>query len=445
MRVPASGGNPTPVTALDSSRGEIAHMYPSFLPDGRHFIYYRESTKPENGGVYIGSLDVAPGKQDLKRLLATPSFAQYVPSSNPNAGQLLFLTDNGTLMEQPFDPRRLKFTGQPVRVAQQVGIGGSTGLFSASANGVLAYRTRGGGTYQLARYDRQGKALDTVGEPASYIDLAPSPGGSTAAVARTDSRGNWALWIVDFSRGTSTRFTFGSADSLQPIWSPDGSRIFFASDPNGKYDLYQKRSSGASGEELLLESNESKFPTDASRDGRFLLYQSLDPKTSYDIWVLPLLGNRKPFPFLSTNFNETDAHFSPDGHWVAYASDESGRFEVYVRPFSPDLSAADVSGAGAKWQVSEGGGHEPEWSADGKELYYLTLGSKVMEANITTTPNFQAGIPKLLFQAPQQLGDPTGFYTINGKQFFFLAPAEPAGQAPFTVVLNWRAALKQSQ
>jgi len=447
VRVSASGGTATPVTALESSRGEIAHMYPFFLPDGRHFVYYRASTKPENSGVYIGSLDVAPGKQDLKRLLSTPSFAEYVPSSNAGAGQLLFLTDDGTLMEQPFDARRLKFTGEPVRVAQQVGTPGGTsnGQFSASADGVLAYRASSGGTYQLARYDRQGEVLGAIGEPASYIDLAPSPDESRAAVARTASGGNWALWIVDFSRGISTRFTFGSSDALQPIWSPDGTRIFFASDPSGKYDLYQKRSSGASGEELLLGSNESKFPTDVSRDGHFLLYNSLDAKTSYDIWALPLQGDRKPFPFLRTNFNDTDAHFSPDGRWIAYASDESGRYEVYVRPFSLDPTAADVSGAGAKWQVSEGGAHEPEWSADGKELYYLTLGSKLMEVDVATSPNFQAGTPKLLFQAPQQLGDPTGDYTINGKQFFFLTPGEATGQAPFIVVLNWQNMLKQSQ
>jgi eukaryotic-like serine/threonine-protein kinase len=169
----------------------------------------------------------------------------------------------------------------------------------------------------------------------------------------------------------------------------------------------------------------------------------VDPKTGSDIWVLPLQGDKKPFPFLRTQFNEGDAHVLPDGHWVAYTSDESGRGEIYVRPFSPDSNAGDASGTGAKWQVSYGGGEAPQWSVDGKELYYLTLDSKLMEVDVTTSPTFQAGTPKLLFQAPQH-----ATYTINGKKFLFLAPAGEASQqarAPFTVVLNWQAALKQSR
>ncbi len=211
-------------------------------------------------------------------------------------------------------------------------------------------------------------------------------------------------------------------------------------------DLYQKAANGATGEELLLKSSERKFPSDISRDGRFLLYETVDPKTGVDIWVLPLQGDRKPFPFLITKSSEFDGHFSPDGRWVAYQSDESGRYEVYVRPFSPDSRAIDASGGGAKWQISYGGGLEPRWGADGKELYYVTQDGKVMEVDVTTSPAFQVGTPKLLFQGPPSVGG-AGDYTADGKRFLFLAPAGQGSQAqaPFNVVLNWQEMLKQSQ
>ncbi|MGA9883919.1 MAG: protein kinase, partial [Candidatus Acidiferrales bacterium] len=445
MRVSANGGTASPLTTIDSSRGEFHHVFPIFLPDGRHFIYFRGSTNTENMGIYLGSLDIPPGKQNLRRLVATSFGAEYVPSSSdPNMGQLLFLTSDGTLMAQPFDARRLKLTGESVPVAQQVASLRDGGFFSASANGILVYRTgNSGAPTELTWFDRQGKILGRAGEPGDYLFSALSPDGSRAVVNRLGE--SPALWMVDFSRGTNTRFTFGSTEGRFPMWSPDGKRVIFASNPSGIYDLYQKAANGAAGEELLLKSNENKAPTDVSRDGHLLLYNSAE-KAKDDLWVLPLQGDKKPFPFLRTGFSEGDGHFSPDGHWIAYVSDESTRDEIYVRPFSPDSSAADASGAGAKWQVSYGGGLEPQWSADGKELYYLTLDWKVMEVGVTTSPTFQAETPKLLFQASQQSTDGVGAYTIDGKRFLFLAPEESSqDQAPFTVVLNWQALLKQQQ
>lgn len=179
-----------------------------------------------------------------------------------------------------------------------------------------------------------------------------------------------------------------------------------------------------------------------SCDGRFLLYYSSEPKTKYDLWVLPLEGDRKPFPFLRTEFNELDGHFSPDGHWVIYRSDESGHYEIYVQRFSPDPAAA-ASDTGGKWQVSYGGGSEPRWSADGKELYYLTPEWKVVAVPVTNNPVFQAGTPKLLFQVPPQPGVSVGDYTVDGKRFLFVVPAEQTGQASFTAVLNWQVGLKK--
>ncbi len=281
-----------------------------------------------------------------------------------------------------------------------------------------------------------------MGERGRYNTQALSPDGTRVAVERRDPQnGKGALWLVDLSRGTSTRFTFGSSHAGAAIWSADGSRIIFASGPelSGIYDLYQKPPSGAKDEELLLRSGERKFPSSLSRDGRFLLYTAADPKHKYHVWVLPLAGDKNPFPFLQTEFSELDGHFSPDGHWVAYWSDESGRDEIYVRRFSPDSPAA-ASDAGGKWQVSYSGGIEPQWSVDGKELYYATLDWQVMAVKVTSKPVFQAGTPKLLFQAPVQPSRGPGDFTVDGQHFVFLAPT---GQAPFTVILNWQAGLKK--
>jgi eukaryotic-like serine/threonine-protein kinase len=444
MRVSANGGSASPLTTLDSSRSEAQHVLPSFLPDGRHFIYQRTSSKAGNSGVYIGSLDAKPEEQDSKRLLATDWGPAYVPSSDPSLGQLLFMRD-GTLMAQPFDTRRLELSGEAVTVAEQVGAFIDGGLFSASANGVLVYRTGSvGGASQLTWFDRKGKVLGTAGEPGTYINLALSPDGTRAAVTRSDLSG--AVWLVDFSRGTTTRFTFGDSISLFGTWSPDGSRIVFASNRSGVMDLYQKLASGVKDEELLLKSSENKFPTSWSRDGRFLLYRTSDPKTNkYDLWVLAFEDVKKPFPFLSTEFNNAEGGFSPDGHWVAYVSDESGRYEIYVRTFSPN-STAEVSDTGGKWLISTNGGNQPRWGGDGKELYYLAPDRKLMAVEIATNPVFRAGAPKALFQTP-----PSGTSTIesswdltpDGKRFLFAVPTEQTVQAPFTVVLNWQAGLKK--
>ena len=446
MKVSASGGTATPVTTLDPSRQEIYHGMPFFLPDGRHFIYQRLSSRAGNSGGYIGSIDTKPGEQDLTPLIVGDSSAGYAPSSEPDVGQLLFMR-NGLLMAQPFDARMRKLSGAPVAVAENVGAFQGDGFFSVSANGILVYRTADASTalLQLTWFNGQGKALGTAGEPGVYGQPALSPDGTEAAYVQFRVGGQSDVWLLDLARGTSTRLTF-SSDAEDPIWSADGKRVIFTSSPNGTSNLYEKLANGASGEELLLKSTEDKGPTDVSRDGRYLLYNSIDPKTGMDIWVLPLQGDRKPFPFLSTDFNEGDAHFSPDGRWVAYASGESGYGEIYVRPFSPDSNAADASGAGAKWQVSYGGGDAPRWSANGKELYYVTPDSKVMRVDVTTSPTFQAGTPKLLFQA-QDANDANGNYTIDGKKFVFLVPAEQTGQArsAFNVVLNWQALLKQSQ
>jgi len=449
MRVPASGGTATPLTALNPSHDETQHVLPWFLPDGKHFVYHRTSTNPAYDGDYIGSIDVAPGKQDPQRLLATQYNATYVPSVDSNNGYLLYLASGGLLMAQPFDARSLTLTGQPTAIAEHVQGFREFGYFSPSAGGELVYTSAGSiRSEQITLFDPAGKILGTVGQAASYGGLRISPDGSRAVADVIDARGQISLWTIDFPQRTTTRFTFDSFDSTNPVWSPDGSKIIFNSNQNGAYDLYEKPSDGAGGETLLFRSASNKTPCAMTHDGRFLIYEAQDPATTKgDLWVLPLGGAKQPYPLHKTQANEIEARLSPNDRWVAYVSDQSGRDEVYVRPFSPDANGAAASIEGAQWQVSYGGGQVPTWSKDGKELYYVTLDGKLMEVDVTTEPAFQAGAPKFLFQPPLHAAALSSGYTIDGKRFVFLVPAEQTGQArsAFNVVLNWPALLKQSQ
>jgi Tol biopolymer transport system component len=393
FRVPASGGVPVQITAVDPARQETFHSCPSFLPDGRHFVYIRDSADTEKRGIYLGSVDAKSEQQSFKFLVASNWGAVYAPSADPSTGYLLFMR-KGTLMAQAFDNRRLELKGQATPVADKVaddwdwgGLGaGVCGAFSASANDVLVF-WRGGATSdrQLTWYDRQGKVLGTAGEPGNYGGLALSPDGTRVAFSKRSGQAS-NIWLLDLSRDTSTRFTFGSGIDSYPVWSPDGSRIIFRTGN----DLYQKPASGAKDAELLLRFSKFAYAESWSRDGRFLLYQMLDPKTMWDIWVLPLEGDKKPVPFLVTEFRERDACFSPDGHWVAYISDESGRYEVYVRSFAVNSAGTAVE-AGGKWQISNGYGREPRWRSDGRELYYTGGDGQVMAVEIATNPEFKPG------------------------------------------------------
>jgi Tol biopolymer transport system component len=230
-----------------------------------------------------------------------------------------------------------------------------------------------------------------------------------------------------------------------PVWSPDGSRIVFSAGRDG--NLYQKLASGAKDEELVLKSSGFKWPNSWSSDGRFLLYTEQNPKTKFDLWVLPLEGDRQPIPFLRTEFNEGDGHFSPDMRWVAYTSDESGSNEIYVRGFSQGSGAS--SDRGGKWQVSVGGGTGARWRKDGKELYYRAPDDKVMAVDVTAGAVFQSGTPKPLFQAPinpdeEAMGSKLFSIwdvTSDGNRFLLATP--PEEKTPFNVVLNWQAGLKK--
>jgi len=432
MRV--SAGKASPLTIVDRSRNERIHVFPSFLPDGRHFLYYRSSATPENAGTYVGSIDAAPGAQDHKQPLVN-ALALYAPASDSSPAQLLFLR-GGTLVAQPFDPTRLRLSGEPMPVAEQVGSYLAYGFFSISANGILVYRTRSQ-DFQLTWLDRQGIAIGRVWEPGPYTSVAVSPDGTRAVVSRNDlfqGVSFWNLWLLDLSRGTSKRFTSALGSNNYAVWSPDGSRIVFASSREGgtaTLNLYQKPASGAKDEEVLVRSSETKIPTSWSRDGRFLLYTVVDQKTKDDIWVLSMQGDRQQTRLLGTEFSESQAQFSPNSRWIAYTSDASGRDEIYVRAFPA---------AKEDFVVSKGGGSSPRWRDDGKELYYISPDQKVMAVEVATGDLFQAGTSKPLFQASGVRSE--WYVQAGGKRFLFAVPVEQT-QAPFRVVLNWTAALRK--
>lgn len=445
-RVSSSGGTPVEVTA--PTNGSTFDTFPVFLPDGRHFIYL-QGGNPETTGIYAGSLDAQPSQQSTKRILATAVGAVFVPTAEPGGGRVLFWRD-GTLLAQPFDTKHLELSGDPIPIAEHVGAVNAGAWFSASSNGVLAYRTGGaavlnGGLLpnaQLTWYDRKGNMLSRVGEWAPYGDLALSPDGTR--LASYHARGQQDIWLLEFARGVSTRFTFNPAVDSYPVWSPDGTKIAFSSTRSGPGDLYVKEANGASDEQVLLKSPDLKVPTSWSRDGRFLLYMSVGAKGKWELWALPMQGNeRKPVPLLQTQFNELLGAFSPDGKWIAYLSDESGRQEVYVRPFNASgPSGAPMLGDG-KWQVSTGGanGDTPTWREDGKELLFYS-GFNVVALDVSTSPTFRPGNPQALFRFPNADG---GAITPDGKRILLsvLTAPEAGKPQPITVVLNWPALLKK--
>jgi eukaryotic-like serine/threonine-protein kinase len=457
FQVPAGGGVASPLTVLDASRREINHGAPSFLPDGRHFLYYRRFSSPDNNGIYLGSVDAKPEAQGSKRLLDTPFTSAYAPSPNLKVGSLLFLRE-GTLMAQSFDNRRMELTGEPHPVSEQVGTGApgfGPVFFSVSANGVLAFRPAVElPKSQLTWFDRQGNPLGVVGELRSYNTLALSPDGTRVASDHWAGPGTQRdLWIYDLSRGVGARFTSDPGFEFMPVWSPDGSQVVFFSGPVPDFgDLHRKASSGAGNDEVLFKSNEAKWPQDWSPDGRFLLYSSPVANSGpVNLWLLPLTGaggaSIRPVPFLKTAFHEIQGRFSPDGHFIAYASDESGKLEVYVQPFPASLGGKF---AGGKWVVSKGGGTQPTWRRDGKELFYISADSKMMAVEVSTSPTFKAGVPKALFAAPIFGGGAFGVVhrydvTANGQRFLinaFSPGGAPSSSPPITVVLNWQAGLK---
>ncbi len=444
-QVPIAGGQPTPLTKLDPARKETTHRWPYFLPDGRHFLFLAGSvSQAENAGIYVGSLDA----REPKRLLGATSTVAYAPPRHGQAGYLLFVRE-GTLMAQAFDADALELRGDPFPVAQQVQFvpGLLWSNFAVSNNGVLAYQSGAiESGVQLIWYDRAGKKTRSLPEGGFYNQPRLAPDGKRLAAMYIDpATRNLDIWVYDLARGTRTRLTFDPAADNFPVWSPDGRLFIFASTRKGNYDLYQKDSSGAATEELLLESETRERPNSWSPDGRFLAFDRAVPNQSGDdLWVLSLVGERKPYPVLVTPFDDENPMFSPNGRWLAYQSNESGAFETYAIPFRLDDKGQPLAQPAGKWQISTGGGTSPVWRRDGKELYYLSEDNKVMVVEVTERgSSLELGVPQPLFEVTPSPGARPFTAYPDGRLFVLAAQQEAAVTSPVTLVLNWTTGLPQ--
>ena len=425
LRVAAVGGGTTPVNFPEEG---YQNGFPWFLPDGKHFLYTAVAKTPgdeEKSTVYVGDLD----SKDRRRVLSANSNVVYVPP-----GYLLFVRER-VLMAQSFDVGKLQATGDPVPIAERVYYDLQWGSFSASQNGVLVY-TSGGleGYRRLALFDRSGKIVGTVGRPGNLNWPRMSPDGHTVAVDIVDRQARSRdLWLYDLKRGTESRFTFNGRIHASPVWSPDGREIAFKGDTE---HVYQKSTSGAGQEEVLDQSEGgTRWLSDWSRDGRYII-ESFSSKTGYAIWVLPLFGDRKPFPYLPrTAFNESAGTLSPNGHWMAYQSDETKRSEIYVQSFPTP---------GTKYQISTNGGTAPAWSWDGTELYFIEAEAKMIAVQVKSAGAlFEASVPKPLFDVLNTNPLPLSFNVTKDGRFLIAVPVEQGANAPLNVVVNWTAGLKK--
>lgn len=425
LRVSALGGEPSRVTTLEP--GQAGHRFPQLLPDGKHFLYYVTGS-PESRGVAIADV----GGTATRRLFDADTAAVLTSSGNLVYGR------QGRVFARGFDPVERKLRGTAFAVSEQVATDGAIYRIALTTSNVgsIAYRVASGGNRRFSWFDRSGRKIRSVGEARDGgLSPAMSPDGRYVAFSRTVN-GNQDIWLLDLESGATTRFTFDPGLDFVPLWSPDGSRIVFSSNRSGVFDLYEKAATGAGATKPLLATPENKFAVDWSADGKFLLYVSNAPDTGYDLWTLSLGSEQAhPKPFVRTPFEERDGQFSPDGRWIAYQSNESGRLEVYVQPFP---------GPGGRWQVSTEGGAQVRWRGDGKELYYLALDGRLMAVpvGVISGPAIEASPPVSLFTPRLGRGVQTSnrqqyIVSADGQEFLMNALVDDATRAPMRVILNW--------
>ncbi len=434
VRVPVLGGKPEPATTMDLAHNQNSHRWPHFLPDNQHFLFWaRSALGIADQSLYVGTL----GSMETKKILAGVTTATYA------SGYLLFMRDQ-TLLAQPFDTSRLELTGEASPIAEHVAVNGATGVpeFSASDTGALIYETGdAAGAWDLVWYGRDGKSSGAVAQQERYYYPSLSPDNSLLAVSLFNgAQGTADLWILDLKRGTKSRLTFGPGTQLSATWSVDSKTLYYSSNTKGANHIYSKRADGSGSEETVLATPESsEIPYCLSPDGHYLVYTRRllnDPGGNVDIWALPLMGDRKPFPVVQTPFADAGPAVSPAGKWMAYQNNESGRTEVYLTAF-PD--------GGARWQASTNGGADPRWRWDGKELYFLDPTDNLMAVDVDIsggTPRL--GVPHTLFQAigvQRQVG--SYVVTGDGKKFLINSGSTQQGNEPLTLVQNWTAELKK--
>jgi serine/threonine protein kinase len=433
-RVSASGGVPEAASKLSASEND--HRWPQFLPDDKHFLFWgRSGSGPQAHTVYVGLL----GSLQAKAILKGTTMATYA------SGYLLFMRDT-KLLAQPFDVRRLEVTGEPVSVAEAVTLNDLSArpVFSASENGTLVYQfSAAPAAWNLMWLTRDGKQTGSItqqGAPFFFPRL--SPDGERLAVSFSATLGTNGVWIFDLQRGTRTRLTFEDGIQHSPLWAPDGKTVFYGSNSGGVNHIYAKAADGSGSVRTILANGDaSEVPVSFSPDGRYLVYQRralTGTQTSTDLWVLPLFGDGKPFPVVQTAFDDALGVVAPNGNWMAYQNNESGRNEIYLTRFP---------GGGAKWQVSTNGGISARWRRDGKELFFVDSVNNMMAVDVDTSGSaVRLGIARTLFTiSKDRFRRGAGPYdvTADGKKFLINSGDVKESSEPITLVLNWTAELKK--
>ncbi|OLD69945.1 MAG: hypothetical protein AUI45_06105 [Acidobacteria bacterium 13_1_40CM_2_56_11] len=436
LRVNSAGGKTTPVTILNASHNVATNRTPHFLPDGSHFLYSIQAGITDQTGVYVGSLD---GKTK-KLLIQVATSAVYVPP-----GYLLFV-DGDTLLARGFDAERLELKGQPFVVTEHVGRNSALmSAVSASHTGTIAYAGVISQNGRLTWIDRGGNPIGSIGTPeGDYTDFRLSPDEKHLATSLVDPKtSSTEIWLADLVRNNTSRFAFGGVINASVLWSPDGGRLAFrAFRHEGLIEFFQRSAAGGGNDQPILQAeayrtaqilSNNVIPTDWSPDGLRIIFSTPSPASGNDLWLLPLSGDGKPTKFIESPAEELHGNFSPDGHLVAYTSNESGKFEVYVETFPR---------SDRRWPISTNGGYEPRWRADGSEIYYLSEDRKLMAVSVGAGPSF--GVPKPLFQtrvSPGVTANRNHYVPSRDGRRFLVNQSVDAAPSPITVVLNWPATL----
>ncbi len=430
MRTAGNGPVLAPQPLTRPEKGEVSHFWPEFLSGGKAVLFAAGSSSANWTNAQVAVQSVGTGER--RDLVQGGTQPRYAPS-----GHLVY-AQGGNLMAVPFDPHRLEVTGTAVLLVEDVLQSPSTGAaqYSFSATGSLVYIPGGlqAAQRRLVWVNRNGSKQPVAAAARAYRGPCLSPDGRRVAVAIEEQETQ--VWVYDLARETPTRLTFGGNANFTSLWTPDGKRIAFQSNKEGSPNLFWQLADGSGGLERLTTSEYIHAPMSWSSDGRLLAFIEITPSTGYDIWVLRL-SDRKAQAFLRTPFHESAPRFSPDGRWLAYISDETGRYEVYVQPYP---------GPGGKWQISTEGGTEPVWNPNGRELFYRS-GDKMMAVEITTQPGFSAGKPNVLFEG-KYLPTPATFpnYDVapDGQRFLMCKASEQeAAPTQINVVLNWFEELKR--
>jgi eukaryotic-like serine/threonine-protein kinase len=428
-RVLAWGETAKPISNPDKASGEDSHRWPMFLPDGRHYIYMAAnfSGRNEADSILVGSLD----SNEKHLVVKSSANAAYA-----TPGYLLFYRNNA-LLTQRFDLKHFVVTGEPKVMLTDVQYLSSVkrAVFAASNNGVLLAQTGNGAAIsQPTWFDRNGRVVGSLGQPGVYANVSLAPTGKSVSVSLTDIASlNTDIWTYDLVHSSAKRLTFDVAVDRVPVWSPDATRLVFTSSRQSNIDLYMKNADGTEEEKSIVHDDFNKYPNDWSRDGKYILYTR-----GPDLWFVTV-PDLKSGLYLRATSVLRNGQFSPDGKWVAYASNESGKWEIYVTSF-PEPQG--------KWQVSTGGGEQPRWRGDGNELFYLSSDNKMMVAPVTTGAKFDSGTPVALFQAnPREQVSLNDVFVYDvrrdGQEFLINTKVRQAETAPMSVVLNWDAKLNK--